>query len=203
MKLSMDRLTTLTEESRDEMKQLYQSALQQQNDDAKSMKLSMNRLTTLTEESRDEMKQLHQSVLQQQNDQAKEINQNSITRSSQVTAETKSEKNCSKGSDEDILQKLAKHNFGSKIQRKVNFFLPGTREWLLKELDDWFTRNEPESRLLFLTAGPGFGKSVFAAKVCEDFKKKGKLAACHFCDFSDSNLRNPMTDAAVSRESDV
>jgi WD40 repeat protein len=59
-------------------------------------------------------------------------------------------------------------------------------------VDEWFIGNEHESKILLLTAGPGFGKSVFAAKVCEDFSKKGKLAACHFCDFSDSNLRNPM-----------
>jgi hypothetical protein len=47
--------------------------------------------------------------------------------------------------------------------------------------------------MLLLTAGPGFGKSVFAAHVCEEFKKKGKLAACHFCDFSNPILRDPMT----------
>ena len=70
--------------------------------------------------------------------------------------------------------------------------MTGTREWLLKEVDKWFIGNEYISKILLLTAGQGFGKSVFAAKVCEDFKKKGKLAACHFCDFSDSNLRNPM-----------
>ncbi|XP_028417987.1 LOW QUALITY PROTEIN: uncharacterized protein LOC114542711 [Dendronephthya gigantea] len=95
-------------------------------------------------------------------------------------------------SDEDILRKLAKHNF-KKIKRKVKFFLPGTREWLLKEVDEWFCNSESDSRIKLLTAGPGFGKSVFAAKICEDFEKNGKLAACHFCDFSNSNLRDPMT----------
>ena len=186
--LSMNCLTTLLEESRDAIKQLHQSALQQQNDQAKSTKLSIDRLTTLLEESPDAVKQLQQSVLQKQNEQAKEI-----ARSSQVTLETKLEKNCCKKGDKDIFQKLAKHNFKSKIQRKVKFFCPGTREWLLKKVDDWFTDNEQELRVLVLTAGPGFGKSVFAAKVCEDFKGEGKLAACHYCDFSDSNLRDPMT----------
>ena len=94
--------------------------------------------------------------------------------------------------DEDPLQKLAKHNFKSKIRSKVKFFLRGTREWLLKKVDKWFTENEHESRVLLLTAGPGFGKSVFSAKICENFKEKGMLAGCHFCDFNDSNLRNPM-----------
>ena len=60
-------------------------------------------------------------------------------------------------------------------------------------MNDWFFGNEQQkSRIFLLTVGPGFGKSVFAAKVCEDFKKNGKLAACHFCDFDNSNLRNPL-----------
>ena len=92
---------------------------------------------------------------------------------------------------EEQLQKLAKHNFKSKIKRKVKFFHPGTREFLLKQIYSWF-ESEDESILLLLTAGPGFGKSVFAAKVCEIFEEKGKLAACHFCDFSNSNLKDPM-----------
>ena len=94
--------------------------------------------------------------------------------------------------DEDLLRNLAKHNFKGKLRRKLKFFFPGTREWLLKRLDDWFISNENEYTMLLLTAGPGFGKSVFVAKVCDKFKKQNKLAACHLCDFSDSNLRNPM-----------
>ena len=97
-----------------------------------------------------------------------------------------------RSNDEDLLRKLAKHNFKSKVRSKVKFFQPGTRQWLLNEVDKWFIGNEHESRIFLLAAGPGFGKSVFSAKICEDFKMKGKLGACHFCDFSNSNLRNPM-----------
>ena len=140
-------------------------------DDVKSIKRSVNRLTQITE---DGLKQICQSRLEQ------------------VPKNGNLEKNRNKENDGDLLRKLAKHNFKSKIRGKVKFFLPGTRQWLLKKVDKWFIGNEHESKILLLTAGPGFGKSVFAAKVCEDFKKKGKLAACHFCDFSDSNLRNPM-----------
>ena len=61
----------------------------------------------------------------------------------------------------------------------------------MKKLEQWFTTDD-ESRALLLTAGPGFGKSVFAAKVCELFKEKDQFAACHFCDFSNSNLNDPM-----------
>ena len=92
---------------------------------------------------------------------------------------------------DDPSQKLAKHNFTAKIRRKVKSFHPGTRNWLLKNLEQWFTTDD-EPRALLLTAGPGFGKSVFAAKVCELFKQKEQFAACHFCDFSNSNLNDPM-----------
>jgi hypothetical protein len=136
-----------------------------------SLKDSVNRLTQITE---DGLKQICQSRLEP------------------VPKNGNLEKNRNKENDEDLLRKLAKLNFKSKIRGKVKFFLPGTRQWLLKEVDEWFIGNEHKSKIFLLTAGPGFGKSVFAAKVCEDFKKKGKLAACHFCDFSDSNLRNPM-----------
>ena len=93
-------------------------------------------------------------------------------------------------SEEDVLRQLAKHNFKGKIKGKLKFFHPDTREWLLRRVDQ-FVEDE-ESRILFLTGGPGFGKSVFAAKVCHDFKERKKLAACHFCDFSSFNLRDPM-----------
>ena len=150
-----------------------------------AIECSINRLTQITEENRDGIKRLHQSVLE------KDL-QCSITRSSQASKDTNLERNCSKKSDEDLLRKLAKLNFKSKVKRKVELFHPGTRKWLLKRVDE-FVGNEQKSRMLLLTAGPGFGKSVFAANVCEEFKKKGKLAAYHFCDFSNPILRDPMT----------
>ena len=122
----------------------------------------------------------------------KELLESPQRRLSQVPGDSSPEKQRCKQDDEDHLRKLAKFNFTSKIKRKVKFFMPQTRKWLLKEVDDWFLGKKPESSILVLKAGPGFGKSVFAAKLCEDFKKNGKLAACHFCDFSDSNLRSPM-----------
>ena len=111
---------------------------------------------------------------------------------SQVPGDSSPENKRWKQDDEDHLRKLAKFNFKTKIKRKVKLFMPQTRKWLLKKVNDWFLGKENESSILVLKAGPGFGKSVFAAKLCEDFKNNGKLAACHFCDFSDSNLRNPM-----------
>ena len=61
---------------------------------------------------------------------------------------------------------------------------------MFERMDGWFA--DEESRVMILTAGPGVGKSVFAGKVCQVYKETGKLAACHFCKFNDSNLRNPL-----------
>ena len=113
-------------------------------------------------------------------------------RLSRVPGDSSPENKRCKQDDEDHLRKLAKFNFKTKIKRKVKLFMPQTRKWLLNIVDYWLLEKKNESAILVLKGGPGFGKSVFAAKLCEDFKKNGKLAACHFCDFSDSNLRNPM-----------
>ena len=149
---------------------------------------SITHLTQVTEENRDEIK--HLSALQGKD--KKEHPEISKRHLSQVPGDTSPDRKRCKHDDDSRLKTLSKFHFMTKISRKVKFFLPETRKWLLKKVDDWFLGHEHESRIFLLKAGPGFGKSVFAAKVCEDFKKKGKLAACHFCDFNDSNLKKPM-----------
>ncbi|XP_046857482.1 uncharacterized protein LOC124450860 [Xenia sp. Carnegie-2017] len=43
---------------------------------------------------------------------------------------------------------------------------------------------------MILIAGPGVGKSVFAAEVCRRYSEKKKLAASHFCRYNRSDYRN-------------
>ena len=146
----------------------------------------LTHLQQIAEESRDGINKiltLHDKM---------ELPESPQKRLSQVPGDSSPENKRCKQDDEDHLRKLAKFNFKTKIKRKVKLLMPQTRKWLLKKLNDWFLGRKNESSILVLKAGPGFGKSVFAAKLCEDFKNNGKLAACHFCDFSDSNLRNPM-----------
>ena len=145
-------------------------------------------LNRLTESNEDQIKLL--SALQEKD--KREHSESPQKRLSQVPGDSSPENKRFKHEYEDHLRKLAKFNFKTKTKRKVEFFMPETRKWLLKEVNDWFLGKKNGSSILVLKAGPGFGKSVFTAKLCEDFKKNGKLAACHFCDFSDSNLRNPM-----------
>ena len=90
--------------------------------------------------------------------------------------------------DEDILLQLGKHNFKGDMRSFVKSFQQSTREWLFKRLDNWF--GDKQSRVMMLTAGPGVGNCVLASKVCQLYEEIGRLAACHFCKFSDWNLRN-------------
>lgn len=93
--------------------------------------------------------------------------------------------------EQSMLQDLAKCDFKGNIEDLAKSFYQGTRKWLFDELLQWFTKLH-DSRVMALTAGPGFGKSVFAAKVCELYQEKHELAACHFCRFNFSDYRCPM-----------
>ena len=85
--------------------------------------------------------------------------------------------------------KLSKLNFTGKIEGLCKKFQHGTRKWFFDKLSSWF--NNQQSRVMILTAGPGVGKSVLSAKACELYKERGQLGACHFCDFKNSDSRNP------------
>ncbi|XP_028403460.1 uncharacterized protein LOC114526139 [Dendronephthya gigantea] len=86
------------------------------------------------------------------------------------------------------VEQLAKFNFAGKIRDLCRKFQDGTRKWLFDKLSSWF--GSEESRVLILTAGPGVGKSVLSAKLCELFRERGQLAAHHFCDFRNSDYSN-------------
>lgn len=91
----------------------------------------------------------------------------------------------------DLLQHLVRCDFSGDIRKLNKSFHPGTRDWLLWKLNDWLLDKDSDSRVMVLTAGPGVGKSVFAAKVCQEYAEKGQLAACHFCRFNYSDYRDP------------
>ena len=90
-----------------------------------------------------------------------------------------------------VVNKLGKCDF-SGIRRSLNkTFLPGTRQWLLDQFSDWFKDKNSNTNVMILTAGPGVGKSVFAAEVCRIYAGKGRLAACHFCQYNKSDYSSP------------
>ncbi|XP_046857559.1 uncharacterized protein LOC124450952 [Xenia sp. Carnegie-2017] len=90
------------------------------------------------------------------------------------------------------VEKLGKCNFYGLIKELNKKYLPGTRQWLFEKLKTWFNdRSEDASNVMILIAGPGVGKSVFAAEVCRRYSEKKKLAASHFCRYNRSDYRNP------------
>lgn len=91
----------------------------------------------------------------------------------------------------DILRQLTKCDFKGDVRKLNKSFHKGTRSWLLEKVDYWLTEKDSESRVMVLTAGPGIGKSVFAAKLCQVYEESGKLAACHFCKFNYADYRDP------------
>ena len=87
------------------------------------------------------------------------------------------------------INKLAKFFFKRKIEELSKRFHSDTRKWFFDALKKWL--NDNESRVMILTAGPGVGKSVLSAKICELYDESRQLAACHFCDFQTSDYRDP------------
>ncbi|XP_046858512.1 uncharacterized protein LOC124451957 [Xenia sp. Carnegie-2017] len=89
------------------------------------------------------------------------------------------------------VEKLGKCNFNGLIKDLNKKYLQGTRQWLFEKLDTWFKdKSKDSSNVMILIAGPGVGKSVFAAEVCRRYSGKKKLAACHFCRFNISDYTN-------------
>ncbi|XP_046857842.1 uncharacterized protein LOC124451264 [Xenia sp. Carnegie-2017] len=90
------------------------------------------------------------------------------------------------------VKKLGKFYFNGLIKDLNKKYLEGTRQWLFEKLDTWFNdKSEDASNVMILVAGPGVGKSVFAAEVCRRYSEKKKLAASHFCRYNRSDERNP------------
>ncbi|XP_028416519.1 uncharacterized protein LOC114540594 [Dendronephthya gigantea] len=193
----VNNVTQVAEETRDAVNETH-DAVNETRDAVNETHDAVNETRDAVNETRDAVNETHDAVnetcdvVNETRDAVYEIRQSLAKRTLSIPGDTYPQQKSRAESDEDLLRKLAKHNFKGKIKKKVNFFLPGTREWLLEKVNEWFQKCDSDSRIKLITAGPGFGKSVFAAKICEDFKKNGTLAACHFCDFSDSNLRDPM-----------
>ena len=84
---------------------------------------------------------------------------------------------------------LSKFNLIGKIRTLCAKFHSGTKQWIFDKLSRWF--HSKESSVMILSAGPGVGKSVLSAKICQLYKESRQLAACHFCDFRTSDYRDP------------
>ena len=108
-----------------------------------------------------------------------------------VKAEIKKLKGPLRSSNISNVDQHPKLDFKGKIDCLCKKFQVNTRQWFFDELSRWFA--DEESRVMILTAGPGMGKSVLSAMVCQQYRQRGQLAGCHFCDFRKSNSGNPLT----------
>ena len=119
----------------------------------------------------------------------KEVEDQLLSRFDDVEKELLNLRHAIESASTSQINQMAKFDFTAKINDLCKKFLHGTRQWFFDELSSWF--NDKESRVMILTAGPGIGKSVLLAKICEIYKQYGQLAACHFCDFKKSDYSNP------------
>ena len=128
-------------------------------------------------------KELDDHILSKLNDAKREVNTNNVSN------EDSNLRTVVKDVNPSNFDKLAHFNFTAKI-RLSDKFQEGTRQWFFDHLSNWFY-DEQQSRVMILTAGPGVGKSVLAAKVCEFYEQRKKLAGYHFCNFNNPDYSNP------------
>ena len=152
---------------------------QQDIDEAKVASLSPEEESYI--EKLKQWKELEDDILSKLNDVEREV---IIVRDEVSRLRTTVENHIPSNTDQ-----LAKLNFTGKIERLCGKFKNGTRKWFFDKLSTWF--DDEQSRVMILTAGPGVGKSVLSAKACKGYKQRKQLAACHFCDFKNTDSSDP------------
>ncbi|MEI6527888.1 MAG: hypothetical protein WCP62_17805, partial [Planctomycetota bacterium] len=85
-----------------------------------------------------------------------------------------------------LRETLQPSSFESKITQHVPGFIG--REWVFDAYSQWVD-DHPDSRLFWVKAGPGFGKSAIAANLVHH--QRGTVVASWFCDAKSSELNDP------------
>ena len=80
-------------------------------------------------------------------------------------------------------------NFKTERETLCSKYVKGTREWVLRQVEDWFENGSPEYRAFIVTGEAGMGKSVIAAIICERMNQY--LAGCHFFSYNNARYRDP------------
>ncbi|KAI8607373.1 hypothetical protein BC830DRAFT_1175388 [Chytriomyces sp. MP71] len=74
--------------------------------------------------------------------------------------------------------------------RLLGQYVPGTREWLKTEVEEWIGDvHDSAARVLWLNAPAGIGKSVMAALVADQLQRENLLGAAFFCKHDDLRLK--------------
>ncbi len=85
-----------------------------------------------------------------------------------------------------LRQALQPASFESKVAQHVPGFIG--REWIVDAYRHWVD-HQPESRLFWIKAGPGVGKSAIAANLAH--RQRSAIVASWFCDAKSSELKDP------------
>ena len=96
------------------------------------------------------------------------------------------EKELDFGGGQARLQRLLRPlDFTRQMERHIASFTG--RLWLLADVDAWLA-SPTGSRVLWLTGGPGIGKSAIATHLCH---RRGEVIAHHFCVHGDDDKASP------------
>ncbi|MEQ1741643.1 MAG: TIR domain-containing protein [Candidatus Nitrotoga sp.] len=100
---------------------------------------------------------------------------------------TKIEGECTRFANETGLLRMALRpsTFESKVALHVEGFIG--REWVFEAYEEWLN-SKPASRIFWLRAGPGFGKSALAANLSHRYR--GAIVGTWFCESVSVELNN-------------
>jgi tetratricopeptide (TPR) repeat protein len=91
-------------------------------------------------------------------------------------------------SEIDVLRKVLRPStFEGKFAQHLEGFVG--REWVFSAYEQWL-EHQPDSRVFWLNAGPGFGKSALAVNLADRFR--GAIIGTWFCDSQSVELRDPL-----------
>lgn len=91
-------------------------------------------------------------------------------------------------SEAEVLRRvLSPASFDGKLSQHLDGFVG--REWLFEEFEQWLNQ-KPDSRVFWLKAGPGFGKTAFAVNLANRYR--AAVVGTWFCEQGSVELTNPV-----------
>ncbi len=91
-------------------------------------------------------------------------------------------------SEVEVLRKVLRpFNFDARFAQHLEGFVG--REWVFDSFERWY-KHQPESRVFWLKAGPGFGKTAWSVSLAE--RCRSAVVATWLCDHQSLELREPV-----------
>jgi len=91
-------------------------------------------------------------------------------------------------SEVEVLRRvLDPSSFDSKFAQHLEGFVG--REWVFNEFERWLDQ-QPDSRVFWIKAGPGFGKTALAVNLANRYR--GAVVGTWFCDHQSTELSDPL-----------